>query len=355
MANLTITLNKVKADIEFPIILENIDSGEVVLFLNKFDRVVLKSAGGRGPYYISSWVDLYDTNVWRRFSGSIEISNDTPSASTELPENVTDKVQALAEQHGIACDAKLNQFAIDLLSTTTAPKTYPPFPVMLRKMWTGSEVQDWIDGHIIQALPTKTSSLTPVKNTEKPIQEWKQVPVNLTEDMHTKGGSNNAELLQAQRLDPDQSSSTKEIEGLLLTIARQQAQINLFEKKLKEFTDAVGAEKGSIQAAKLKHETQALTPDNKDPMFSIVNAVSIATPTKEGDKNAAGQESCTILPPKQEGALSEDMKLPIVYLRKDQLKQLKRRGPLLGELNNSPRPDLVGLYLLNPEVLDGNN
>lgn len=185
MTNLTITLNKVKADIEFPIILENIDSGEVVLFLNKFDRVVLKSAGGRGPYYISSRVDLYDTNVWRRFRGSIEISNDTPSASTELPENVTDKVQALAEQHGIACDAKLNQFAIDLLSTTMVPKTYPPFPVMLRKMWTGSEVQDWIDDHIIQALPTKTSSLTPVKNTEKPIQEWKQVPVNLTEDMHT--------------------------------------------------------------------------------------------------------------------------------------------------------------------------
>lgn len=165
----------------------------------------------------------------------------------------------------------------------------------------------------------------------------------------------NAETLQAQGLNPDQSSSAKEIEGLLLTIARQQAQINLFEKKLKEFTDAVGAGNSSIPTAKPEHETQALTPDNKDPMFSIANAVSMSTPRKEGDKNAAGQEFCTILPPKQEGALSEDMKLPIVYLRKDQLKQLKRRGPLLGELNNSPRPDLVGLYLLNPEVLDGNN
>ncbi len=35
----------------------------------------------------------------------------------------------------------------DLLHALERPSTRPPFPTMLRKMWSGTEVQDWIDRH----------------------------------------------------------------------------------------------------------------------------------------------------------------------------------------------------------------
>lgn len=65
-------------DIEFPILMEAINSGgAVVLFIKECEGIVIiKGYNVHVGYYSERWIKCTNTNVWKPFTGIIELSNE---------------------------------------------------------------------------------------------------------------------------------------------------------------------------------------------------------------------------------------------------------------------------------------
>ena len=65
-------------EINFPVLMEGTESGCVVLFNGGCEGIVISEGTNNKPvgYYSENWIECSNTDYWKPFTGTIELSNE---------------------------------------------------------------------------------------------------------------------------------------------------------------------------------------------------------------------------------------------------------------------------------------
>lgn len=83
----------------------------------------------------------------------------------------------------------------------TIPNTLPPFPVALRKMWTGAEIQKWLDENVAPMLadplpPAARDVLAEVERATRKFPTWPTDPLHALAVLGEEFGELTKDMLQ---------------------------------------------------------------------------------------------------------------------------------------------------------------
>ena len=74
----TQVITETKKELDFPILMEAVSSGKMVLFTSEKAGTVVEisSSSDEVGYYSDRWIDASNTEYWKVFEGELRLSND---------------------------------------------------------------------------------------------------------------------------------------------------------------------------------------------------------------------------------------------------------------------------------------